>query len=34
LNLIIVGYIFGFINATVWLKKSYQVKKRSKNGKL
>ena len=34
LNLIIVGFIFGFINANIWLKKSDQVKKRSKNGKL
>lgn len=34
LNLIIIGFILGFINANIWLKKSYQVKKGSKNGKL
>ena len=34
LNFIIIGFILGFINANIWLKKSYQVKKGGKNGKL
>lgn len=34
LNLIIIGFVIGFINATIWLKKSYQVKKGTKNGKI
>ena len=32
-NLIIVGFVLGFINATIWLKKSYQVKKGKRNDK-
>lgn len=31
LNLIIVGFILGFTNATIWLKKSYRVQKGRKN---
>ncbi len=30
-NLIIVGFVIGFINATIWLKKSYQLQKGKKN---
>ena len=30
LNLIVVGFIVGFTNATIWLKKSYQIKKRKR----
>lgn len=33
LNLIIVGFVLGFTNATIWLKKSYQVKKGKKDGR-
>lgn len=33
LNFIIIGFILGFINANLWLKKSYQVQKRRKNAK-
>ena len=33
LNLIIVGFLLGFTNATIWLKKSYQVKKGKKDGR-
>lgn len=34
LNFIIVGFVLGFINATFWLKKSYQIKKGRNNDKL
>lgn len=34
LNLIIVGFVVGFTNAIIWLKRSYQVKKGNKNGRI
>ena len=30
-NLIIIGFVVGFTNATMWLKRSYQVKKGKNN---
>lgn len=30
LNLIIIGFVLGFTNATIWLKKSYQIARKEK----